>query len=233
VKYRDLTGKEMIERKKEKEKGKREERRREGVTTEKGGKRGWQTNRMVKKMPFEMRKGKITYTKLKEEKAKENPSKVKQRKRSRVKGKRGERTWGKRSEGKVAERKKDVKMTRERNKIKRRKWKGERWKQRIKTDMRQEERKRTMMEQGAKKKGRQEWGGGAGERKIGRGRRNSPWGLRVQADEVHSNVKYLKVLFQETGEGKSAPPTLKLHICANVHICPCSLLETCFVYSID
>ncbi len=47
---------------------------------------------MVKKMPFEMRKGKITYTKLKEEKAKENPSKVKQRKRSRVKGKRGERT---------------------------------------------------------------------------------------------------------------------------------------------
>jgi hypothetical protein len=62
------------------------------VTTEKGGKGGWPTTCIVKKMSFEMRKGKITNTKLKEEKGKENPSKVKQRKRSSVKGKRGERT---------------------------------------------------------------------------------------------------------------------------------------------
>jgi hypothetical protein len=96
------------------------------------------------------------------------------------------------------------------------------------------EKKEKMIEQGAKKKERQEWrgGGGAGERKTGRGGRNSPWGLRMQADEVHSNVKYLKVVFQEIGGMPRHPPS-KLHFCANVHICPCSLLETCFVHSID
>ena len=75
-----------------------------------------------------MRKGKITNTKLKEEKGKGNPSKVKQRKNS--------NSEGNGAEGHV------VKTTRKRNKIKRRKWKEEGrklyWKQSRKTDMRQE-----------------------------------------------------------------------------------------------